>query len=312
MYRLRAAAGSPALPGLSPARPLPLILAKHQHHLRFVAEGETMDLHALREMAIEAASRALYEKHGFVPSEESDEWEDEYRRQFAALKQRYGSQVTVPSRPAAAATPQRQLPELSGTPEQLRWGASIRGERLREIPSEAVRTFWVETWPRAKQWIDTRDVPTQTLLQREAAIRRVAQEADRGRGGAQGRSTEKGGRGGRLSAQTERGRHHAAGPRRTDRRQRALRPGAACRQARRYHRRSPAFARLRDHRSQPASGQGEGSARQSRIRDRARRGARRRPQALRTAPLVALIGYIICTCKCGAAPSCGAGEPAGE
>ena len=46
-----------------------------------------MDLNALREMAIEAASRALYEKDGFVPSEESDEWEEEYRRQFAALKQ---------------------------------------------------------------------------------------------------------------------------------------------------------------------------------------------------------------------------------
>jgi hypothetical protein len=125
-----------------------------------------MDLNALREMAIEAASRALYERDGFVPSEESDEWEEEYRRQFAALKQRYGSQVTVPSRPAAASTPQRQLPELRGTSEEQRWGASIREERLREIPSEPVRAFWVETWPRAKQWIDTRDVPTPVLLQR--------------------------------------------------------------------------------------------------------------------------------------------------
>ena len=26
--------------------------------------------------------------------------------------------------------------------------------------------FWLENWPRAKQWIDTRDVPTQTLLPR--------------------------------------------------------------------------------------------------------------------------------------------------
>ena len=82
-----------------------------------------MDLSALREAAIEAANRALYEKHGFVPSEESDEWEDEYRRQFVALKQRYGSQVTVPQRPAAAAAPQRQLPELRGTLEEQRWGA---------------------------------------------------------------------------------------------------------------------------------------------------------------------------------------------
>ena len=124
-----------------------------------------MDLHALREMAIEAASRALYEKHGLVPSEESDEWEDEYRRQFAALKQRYGSQVTLPPRPAAGSA-QRQLPELRGTLEEQRWGASIREERLREIPSEAVRAFWVQLWPRAKQWVDTRDVPTQTMLQR--------------------------------------------------------------------------------------------------------------------------------------------------
>jgi hypothetical protein len=124
-----------------------------------------MDLTALREMAIEAAARALQQKHDIVPSEDSDEWEEEYRRQFAALKQRYGNQVTAP-RPAASSAPQRQLPELRGTPEELRWGNSIREERLHEIPSEAVRAFLVQLWPRAKQWVDTRDVPTQTLLQR--------------------------------------------------------------------------------------------------------------------------------------------------
>jgi hypothetical protein len=124
-----------------------------------------MDLTALREMAIEATARALQQKHDIVPSEDSDEWEEEYRRQFAALKQRYGNQVTAP-RPAASSAPQRQLPELRGTPEELRWGNSIREERLHEIPSEAVRAFLVQLWPRAKQWVDTRDVPTQTLLQR--------------------------------------------------------------------------------------------------------------------------------------------------
>src|SRR5439155_12932651 len=96
----------------------------------------------------------------------SDEWEDEYRRQFAALKQRYGGELQTVQRPAAASAPQRPLPELRGTPEEQRWGASIRDERLREIPSEAVRAFLVQTWPRAKQWVDTRDVPTATLLQR--------------------------------------------------------------------------------------------------------------------------------------------------
>jgi hypothetical protein len=124
-----------------------------------------MDVNALREAAIEAANRALYEKHGFVPSEDSDEWEEEYRRQFVALKQRYGGELQIAPRPTAAALKQ-PLPELRGTPEEQRWGNSIREERLREIPSEAVRSFLAQTWPRAKQWVDTRDVPTATLLQR--------------------------------------------------------------------------------------------------------------------------------------------------
>src|SRR5438105_6347353 len=123
-----------------------------------------MDLDTLREAAIEATARALIEKHGVAPSEESDEWEEEYRRQFAALKQRHGNQVIAPSRPAAA--PQQQLPELRGTIEELRWGTSIREERMREIPNEVVRAFLAQVWPRAKQWVDTRDVPTRVLLQR--------------------------------------------------------------------------------------------------------------------------------------------------
>jgi len=128
-----------------------------------------MDLASLREAAIAATERALYDALGFVPSDESDEWEEEYRRQFVLLKQRYGNELTTtaPARPPAApAGPERQLPELSGTPEQLRWAASIREDRLREIPSEAFRTFLVRTWIRAKVWVDTRDVPTATLLQR--------------------------------------------------------------------------------------------------------------------------------------------------
>jgi len=40
-------------------------------------------------------ARALIEKHGIAPSEESDEWEEEYRRQFAALKQRHGGSVQI-------------------------------------------------------------------------------------------------------------------------------------------------------------------------------------------------------------------------
>jgi len=130
-----------------------------------------MDLNALREAAIEATSRALHDRHGFVPSDESDEWEDEYRRQFALLKQRLGTEPVAPSRPpgassAAAAAAERQWPELSGTPEQKRWAATIRAERMGEIASEPFRVWFGQTWSRAKVWVDTRDVPTSVLVQR--------------------------------------------------------------------------------------------------------------------------------------------------
>lgn len=124
-----------------------------------------MDLNALREAALEATARALYDRFGIVPSEDSDEWEEEYRKQFAALRQRLGSAPAAPPRPAAAAS-QRQWPELSGTPEQKRWAAAIREERMGEIPSEPFRQFLARTWTRAKVWVDTRDVPTATLVQR--------------------------------------------------------------------------------------------------------------------------------------------------
>src|SRR5262249_18486180 len=97
-------------------------------------KGGAMDLTALREAAIDATARALYDKPGIVPSEESDEWEEEYRRKFAALKQRYGSETIAPPRPAhGPAAPERHWPELSGTPEQKRWAGAIRNDRLREI-----------------------------------------------------------------------------------------------------------------------------------------------------------------------------------
>lgn len=126
-----------------------------------------MDLSALREAAIEATSRALYDRHGFVPSDDSDEWEQEYRKQFAALKQRHGAAVAVAPRPAVSgANTARNWPEMNGTPEQKRWAAAIRDERFGEIPNEAMRTFLAQSWTRAKVWIDTSDVPTATLLQR--------------------------------------------------------------------------------------------------------------------------------------------------
>ena len=126
-----------------------------------------MDLSQLKEAAIEATTRALQEKFAIVPGEDSDEWEDEYRRQFALAKQRYG--VGTPT-VARAAGPVLQLPELRGdTHEQIHWGEQVRAERLREVANPAVRTWMAKTWTRAKIWVDTRDVPIATLLQRNQA-----------------------------------------------------------------------------------------------------------------------------------------------
>lgn len=124
-----------------------------------------MDLNALRDAAIEATARTLYDRNGVSASEDSEEWEDEYRKQFARLKALGGPAATVAPTPAAQAAGDK-WPELSGTPEEKRWGATIRAERFLEVKSEGVRRFLAEIYPRAKTWIDTRDVPTPTLLQR--------------------------------------------------------------------------------------------------------------------------------------------------
>jgi hypothetical protein len=123
-----------------------------------------MDLTQLKEAAIEATGRALQDKFDIVPSEDSDEWEAEYRRQFALAKQRFGVTAATVARPTG---PPLQLPELRGdTQELVHWGEQVRAERLREIANPAVRAWMAKTWTRAKVWVDTRDVPIATLLQR--------------------------------------------------------------------------------------------------------------------------------------------------
>ncbi|HVH80158.1 MAG TPA: hypothetical protein VM782_12255 [Stellaceae bacterium] len=123
-----------------------------------------MDLSQLKEAAIEATARALQDRLGVIPDEDSDEWEEEYRRQFALAKQRYGVGTPTVSR---AAGPALQLPELRGdTHELVHWGEQVRAERLREVKDPTVRAWMAKTWTRAKVWVDTRDVPIATLLQR--------------------------------------------------------------------------------------------------------------------------------------------------
>ena len=57
-----------------------------------------MDLKLVREEAIEGTTRFFWDNRGFAPSEDSEEWEAEYRRQFELAKARHGRRrVNQPS-----------------------------------------------------------------------------------------------------------------------------------------------------------------------------------------------------------------------
>jgi hypothetical protein len=131
-----------------------------------------MDLKVVREEAIEATTRAFWDKSGFVPDQDSDEWETEYRRQFEQVKRRHATEQAI------AAVPNPTMPSaseeeagwvvLSGVPTQIRWAAALRADRLKEIRDPGIRDWLATTWNKAKSWVDTRDLPTPTFLQRIA------------------------------------------------------------------------------------------------------------------------------------------------
>jgi hypothetical protein len=141
-----------------------------------------MDPNAVREKAMEATARAFWERGEAVPDEDSEEWEEEYRRQFEIARSRLAA---APAAAPAAAAPidEAALPELSGQPSQLRWAAQIRANRLKEIRDREIRKWLASTWTKAKGWLDTRDLPTQVFLQRiaphYAEYRRTAEERTR-------------------------------------------------------------------------------------------------------------------------------------
>jgi hypothetical protein len=128
-----------------------------------------MDLRAVREEAIEATTRAFWDKNGFVPDEDSDEWEAEYRRQFEQAKKRHASgqaAVVEPSRAVSTPTEEDGWAVLTGAPTQIRWAAALRADRIREIKDPGIRHWLAMTWTKAKSWLDTREMPTPTFLQR--------------------------------------------------------------------------------------------------------------------------------------------------
>src|SRR5205809_686001 len=80
-----------------------------------------MDVNALRERAIEAANRALYEKHGFVPSatllQRLKPQYDEYRKKRTEAAE--AKKAEAQKKAAEAAAYRRKLQEARITPEGL-------------------------------------------------------------------------------------------------------------------------------------------------------------------------------------------------
>src|SRR5207248_3021077 len=110
------------------------------------AEVRSMDLRTVREEAIEATTRAFWDKNGFVPDEDSDEWEAEYRRQFEQVKRRHATGQVTEVRPslAASAPPEEGgWAVLTGAPTQIRWAAALRADRIREIKDPGIRHWLV-------------------------------------------------------------------------------------------------------------------------------------------------------------------------
>jgi hypothetical protein len=128
-----------------------------------------MDLRAVREEAIEATTRAFWDKNGFVPDQDSDEWEAEYRRQFEQAKRRHatGQAAKVEPSLAVSAPPEEDgWAVLTGAPTQIRWAAALRADRIGDIKDPGICRWLATTWTKAKSWIDTREMPTPTFLQR--------------------------------------------------------------------------------------------------------------------------------------------------
>jgi hypothetical protein len=131
-----------------------------------------MDLKSLKEQALAETARVLHDKLGVVPDPDSDEWEDEYRRQFDLLK-KHAARAPAGGAPKTDAPLVEEspddLPALSGAPADKRWASALRTERLKQIPNKDVRTWLAGAWIAAKAWVDTRELPPDAFLRRVEA-----------------------------------------------------------------------------------------------------------------------------------------------
>ena len=129
-----------------------------------------MDLETLRSEVAEETARVLLDRHGFVPDQDSDEWEAEYRHQFALVKQRRQTSAASPAAARTVASREASdAPPLRGAPADARWAATLRAARLKELQSTELCRFLTETWIEAKVWLDTREVPALAFRRRVEA-----------------------------------------------------------------------------------------------------------------------------------------------
>src|SRR5579872_737854 len=101
-----------------------------------------MDVKALKEEALKETARRFSEKQGVLPDPDSEEWEEEYRRQFELAKKRQGGKppgATASAAPALVSEQPDELPQLTGSPADQRWAATIRAERVTQIHDKAMR-----------------------------------------------------------------------------------------------------------------------------------------------------------------------------
>src|SRR5271168_1088546 len=138
--------------GRRPTNPIARILITDDDTVRKRGQRariDPMDLKLVREEAIEGTNRALWDKHGFVPDPDSEEFEEEYRRQFELAKTRLAlTHPTAPAVGAHAAPPPdpTNWAELTGEATQIRWAAALRAERVREIRDGGIRDWLATTW----------------------------------------------------------------------------------------------------------------------------------------------------------------------
>jgi hypothetical protein len=128
-----------------------------------------MDPKALRAEALEETARFFLDKLGHVPDPDSDEFEVEYRRQFARAQQRQArSGPAAPMTAARAALDEERLKwaELQGLPAEQRWANTLRDERMAQISRRDLRAWLGQAWATAQDWLATRDMPLEQFMRK--------------------------------------------------------------------------------------------------------------------------------------------------